>query len=209
MTALQAIMGRLLTLPDDDKIARQFEFQSANLTNFHDTIKQLAQLVASLAGLPPHYLGMATDNPPSADAIRSNEARLVKRAERRQRAFGGSHEQAMRLVRRFQEGDFDPKLRRLETVWRNASTPTVAQKADAAVKLKAAGIITVRQAREDCDYTDAQISRMEAEDSADQQTQMTLFNLPTAVEQHTNPTPPSPAPAEIRAPELVGAGAAG
>jgi hypothetical protein len=53
---------------------------------------------------------------------------------------------------------------RLETMWRDASTPTIAQSADATVKKHAEGIITTRQAREDLQYTDAQIARMEADD---------------------------------------------
>jgi hypothetical protein len=167
MTALQAILGRLLLLPDADGTGKQFEFPAADLGNFHRTINSLAQLVGSIAGLPPHYLGQATDNPPSADAIRSNEIRLVKRAERRQRAFGGAHEAAMRLVHRFQTGDWDPAYRRLETAWRDASTPTVAQKSDAAVKLNAGGIVPKRQTREDLGYTEAQIELMEAADDAE------------------------------------------
>jgi hypothetical protein len=165
VTALQAILGRLLTLPVLE--GREFEFAAADLSNFHKSINQLAQLVASLAGLPPHYLGMATDNPPSADAIRSNEARLVKRAERRQRAFGGGHEQSMRLVRRIQSGEWDPRMRRLETIWRDASTPTIAQKADAALKLyttQPRPVVPLRQTREDLGYSQGQIARMEADD---------------------------------------------
>jgi hypothetical protein len=164
LSPMQAIMGRMLAIPDDEKVARQFEFAAAQLSQFHDSINQLARLVASVSGLPPHFLGLATDNPPSADAIRSAEIRLVKRAERKQRAFGGAYEQAMRLVNRLQTGDWDPKLMRLETVWRDASTPTIAQSADATVKKHAEGIITTRQAREDLQYTDAQIARMEADD---------------------------------------------
>lgn len=163
LSPMQVLMGRLLAIPDDEKVARQFEFASAQLSNFHESINQLARLVASLSGLPPHFLGLATDNPPSADAIRSAEARLVKRAERKQRAFGGSYEKAMRIVRRLQ-GDDDPKWRRLETKWRDASTPTVAQTADAAVKKFTSGITTLRQTRLDLQYTEAQIDRMEAED---------------------------------------------
>ncbi len=161
---LQAIMGRLLAIPDDDGSAKQFEFAAAQLAQFHDSINAMARLVASVSGLPPHFLGLATDNPPSADAIRSAEIRLVKRAERKQRAFGGSYEQAMRLVRRLQTGADDPRLMRLETVWRDASTPTIAQSADATVKKHAEGIITTRQAREDLQYTEAQIARMESDD---------------------------------------------
>jgi hypothetical protein len=163
ITPMRALMGRLLTVPDDEKVMRQFEFASAQLSNFHDSINQLARLVASLSGLPPHFLGLATDNPPSADAIRSAEARLVKRAERKQRAFGGAYEQAMRISRML-VGDDDPKWRRLETNWRDASTPTIAQTADAAVKKYTARITTLRQTREDLQYTEAQIERMEADD---------------------------------------------
>ena len=166
MSALQVIMGRLLAVPTESgSDVKPFEFSASSLSNFHETINQLAKLVASIAGLPPHYLGYSTDNPASADAIRSSEARLVKRAERKQGAFGGAYEQTMRLVRRFQEGDWDPRLKRLETIWRDASTPTVAQAADAVVKKHAEGIITRRQAREDLGYTDGQIRRMEAEDA--------------------------------------------
>jgi len=172
MTALQAIMKHVLTIPvDPDGEAgggREFEFKAASLANFHESINQLAKLVASIAGLPPHYLGYATDNPASADAIRSAESRLVKRAERKQRAFGGSWEQVMRLVRRFQEGDWDPALLRLETTWRDASTPTVAQKADAAVKLFSTPgrpIVPLRQTREDLGYSPVSIARMEEEDA--------------------------------------------
>jgi len=71
LTALQAMLGRLLTMPDPDGTAKPFEFQSANLSNFHATIDAIAKLVVSITGLPPHALGFTTDNPASADAIRS------------------------------------------------------------------------------------------------------------------------------------------
>jgi hypothetical protein len=188
ISPMKALMGRLLTIPDDDKVARQFEFASAQLSNFHDSINQLARLVASLSGLPPHFLGLATDNPPSADAIRSSEARLVKRAERKQRAFGGSYEKAMRIVRRLQ-GDDDPKWRQLETKWRDASTPTIAQTADAAVKKYTSGITTLRQTRLDLQYTEAQIDRMEDEDAA----KAASDPLTEALRQGIQPQPPAPA----------------
>lgn len=157
-TALQAQLGRLLAIGDPE--GKIFEFKSADLKNFHESINQLAQLVASIAGLPPDYMGLKTENPPSAEARRAGEVRLVKRAERKQVPFGGAYEDTQRLVRRFQEGDWDPELKRLETIWRDASTPTKAQTADASVKLHAERIVSTRQAQEDCGYTDAQIARM-------------------------------------------------
>lgn len=140
------------------------QFSEANLRNFHDTINLLAHIVSALGALPPAFMGFATQNPASADAIRSSESRLVKRAERRQHAFGNAWERVMRLADRIQTGDWRPELRRLEAVWRDASTPTVAQSADAAVKKHQAGIVPLRQTREDLGYNDEQIKLMEQED---------------------------------------------
>jgi len=136
------------------------QFPEAQLSNFHSTIELLARLVGGLSGLPPNFLGLDTNNPPSADAIRSAETRLVKRAERRQRSFGGSYECMNRLILRFRDGDWDPRALNLETLWRDASTPTFAQKADAVVKLVQANILPVEQAREDLGYTAVQRERM-------------------------------------------------
>jgi hypothetical protein len=111
-------------------------------------------------------LGVNTANPASADAIRSAEASLVKKAERKQRGFGGSWERVMRLAQRLRDGVRDPALDGLETIWADAATPTIAQQADAAVKLLQGDrpVITVRQAREDLGYTPVQIARMEQDD---------------------------------------------
>ncbi|GAA5033132.1 phage portal protein [Streptomyces siamensis] len=144
----------------EDGGADVIQFPEAQLANFHSTIEILARLVAALSGQPPHFLGLDTNNPPSADAIRSAETRLVKRAERRQDCFSGSYERMNRLVLRFRDGDWDPRAMNLETLWRDPSTPTFAQKADAVVKLRQADILPVEQAREDLGYTAVQRQRM-------------------------------------------------
>jgi len=165
LTPMQALFRRFLTIPvGTEEGAKEFSFAGAAMGGFHDSLDRLAQMVASLAGLPPHYLGFTTDNPASADAIRSAESRLVKRAERKQRPWGGAYEQMCRIVKRFQEKDWDPKYKQLETRWRDPSTPTVAQKADAAVKLYTTSpepLVDLRQTRETLGLTNAQILRME------------------------------------------------
>ncbi|CAM5738311.1 putative structural protein - phage associated [Streptomyces badius] len=100
-----------------------------------------ARIMSSQFGLPPHMLGYTTDNPASADAIRSTEAKLVKRSERRIRRFGSRREEAMRFALWVRDGEPPDRTRRIETVWRNPATPTVAAQADATVKLVQAGII--------------------------------------------------------------------
>jgi len=136
------------------------QFPAADLKNFTDTIESLARIVAALAALPPNYMGLAADDAASADAIRSREARLVKRCERKQKPFGDGYERMNRLIMRVVEGSWDPRLRQLETLWRDPSTPTFAQKADATVKLVQANVIPVEQGREDLGYTAGQLARM-------------------------------------------------
>lgn len=154
----RAVIRKIWTHEDPDIKAGQWP--AADLGNFHNTLNKLAQMCAAIAALPPHYLGFTTDNPASADAIRSNEARLVKRAERKHTSFGESWEQVMGLAIRIVDGEWDQNARRMETRWRDASTPTRAQAADAAVKLVTAGIIPPEQAQEDLGYAAGQISRM-------------------------------------------------
>lgn len=165
LSAFSRIIGRMWsTEKTTQEGADVKQFPEADLTNFHSTINQLAQLVAALSGMPPHFLGFSTANPASADAIRSSESRLVKRAERKQRAWGGTWERVMRLVIRLRDGEWDDDARSLETLWRDAATPTVAQAADAAVKKFTAKIVPLRQTREDLRYSQAQIARMEEQD---------------------------------------------
>ena len=58
----------------------------------------------------------------------------------------------MRLALRF-VGDDDTAARRLETVWRDPSTPTYAAKADAVVKLYTAGLLPQEAAWEQMGFS--------------------------------------------------------
>jgi len=200
---LQILMGRLLAVPGggpDDPPVTAHEFTSSSLTNFHDTLNQLARHASGLIGVDPSVLGMVTgDNPASAEALKSRELRLIKKAERRQRAFGGGWERTMRLVRRLQEGDWDPAAKRLETIWRDAATPTRAQAADAAVKLVTGKIIPKQQAREDLGYTPAQQRRMEALDKANAEQDPMAEIARGLADNRLDPavTAPAPVPADV------------
>lgn len=163
LSTWQAVLGRVWTHENSE--AKAGMFPAADLKNFHDTLNALARMTASLAGLPVTEMGFVTDNPPSADSIRASEIRRIKRAERKQRPLGGGWENTMRIVRQMQTGEEDVAARRLETIWRDPSTPTVAQKADAAGKLFVDGIVPLRQTREDLGYSVTQMERMEQQDA--------------------------------------------
>ena len=134
------------------------QFTEANLSNYVQALDAMTARAAALSGLPPHYFGQAGENPASADALRSSEAPLVKKVLRKQRVFGGSWERVMRLALLIRDGSVPANTLSMETIWRSAETPTVAQKMDAAVKAVAAGIYDVTLAQQELGLTPGQMA---------------------------------------------------
>lgn len=142
-----ATQGRLNVVPPQedavgDPIKPEFhEFRPAPPTPYIDQIRAYSQLLAAESGIPAPYLGFVTDNPSSADSIRQQEYRLVKRAERRQTSFGVAWREVAYLSLLMRDGSVDPAAFRTVGVnWRDASTPTRAAAADEAQKLIAAKV---------------------------------------------------------------------
>lgn len=179
----KSVTGRIWATENEN--AKLGQFAASDLANFHKTLDALAQLVASLCGMPPHYLGFTTDNPASADAIRSSEARLVKRAERKQGMFDAGWEQVMRVADRILTGEWDKNLLRLKTDWRDPATPTVAQTADAAVKLYnlPEPLVPKRWTRRRLGFNDVQIAQMEQDDALAEAKQQAMFEQQTAAQE--------------------------
>lgn len=141
-----AIQGRMLMIPpsDDPDLPSPDvkQFNPSSPAPYVDQVRGYATLLAAEAGIPSAYLGFQTDNPASADAIRAGEARLVKRAERRQGTFGRAWREVGRLALLIRDGsipaDYDATV---VAKWRDPSTPTRAAAADEAAKLVGAGIL--------------------------------------------------------------------
>lgn len=117
------------------------EFRPAPPTPFIEQIRSYSQLLAAESGIPAPYLGFVTDNPSSADSIRQQEYRLVKRAERRQRSFGMAWLEVARLALMVRGGVVGDDFREVSVSWRDAATPTRAASADEAQKLISAGVL--------------------------------------------------------------------
>lgn len=157
-----AYLARILAFEDAESKAQQFS--AAELRNFTDALQEIAKQVAAYTGLPPQYLSTSSDNPASAEAIKSSESRLIKTVEQKNKIFGGAWEQAMRVAYKVMKGgDVPPDYYRMETVWRDPSTPTYAAKADAAAKLYANGMGPVPRKRVwiDLGYTVTERAEME------------------------------------------------
>lgn len=155
----EAYLGRFNAIGDEN--AKVIQLPGADLRNFTQTVDSYARIVASLTGMPPHYMGLSNGdaNPASADAIRSGEARHVKRAERKCRVFGGAWEEVMRLAMLVVDGSIPDEAKRMEAFFADPATPTKAQTADAVTKLHGAGLIPAELAWEDLGWSPERIRR--------------------------------------------------
>ena len=138
-TSWQTVTGRIWAIPPSDEEAAEQpkldQFDPMSPGPYLDQVKGLAQLLAAEAAIPASYLGFTTENPSSADAIRQMEARLVKRAERRQAQFGHSWAEIGRLAQALAECKPVAEVDRPSVQWAEASTPTFAATVDGLGKL--------------------------------------------------------------------------
>ena len=133
----EKIAGRIWAIAGTRAESEVMQLPAADLRNFHETINSLAKLTGALAAIPPHYMGWTDANPASAEGIHAATMRLVKRCERKTRGFGGTWEDVARDMLLVADGSLPDGSERLEAVWRDPSTPTLASEADAWVKLAA------------------------------------------------------------------------
>lgn len=142
-SAWETYIGRVLALErdEDGQVPQVGQFAAHDPSSYTKILDLYARIMATQLGVPPHMLGYTTDNPASADAIRSTEGMLVKKAERRIRRFGAAWTEVMRLALWIRDGEPPARERQIECVWRNPATPTIAAQTDAAVKMVQAGIL--------------------------------------------------------------------
>lgn len=143
-SAWRTLAGHAIAIPPDED-GNTPEISQLSVSSpqpFLDQARGWAQLLAAEVGVPSSYLGFVTDNPASADAIRAGEARLVKRVERRQTAFGRAWLEVARMAVVVRDGEAPSDFwSRVANRWRDAATPTRAATADETSKYVAAGIL--------------------------------------------------------------------
>jgi hypothetical protein len=137
--AIEMVMSKLLAFErdEDGQAPTVGQFQAFDPSVFTKIIDEHAQLMASYTQFPPSYFGQTSSaNPASADAIRVAEAGIDRRAVQVQNQFSDALEQVQRLVWRFANGGAETpaEMRRLETDWVDARTPTPSGTSDAMFK---------------------------------------------------------------------------
>ena len=164
ITKFKAYMSALWTGPADAKAG---QFPGADLSQIINVIKLYSQKMSAKTGIPPSMLGISTDNPASAEAMRAAKERLITKGELKQRLFGDPIEEAMRLaLEMYGELPEDGAIT-LETDWRDVATPSKSAKAANILQGHSQGVITGHTAREHLELTPEQRAYEDAaEDTA-------------------------------------------
>jgi hypothetical protein len=135
------------------------QLDPADLAGYEAAVRVLLGQIMAVSALPAHYVGVFTDNPASADALRASEASLTARAEARQATFGRSWEDVARLMVAVRQG-VDPAGVDVRVKWADAATRSVAQEADAIVKLHGAGLLPASVALARLGYSSDEIAEI-------------------------------------------------
>lgn len=126
--------------------ARFGQLAGADLTPYRTAVDLIMQQIMAVTSLPPHLVGITTSNPATAEALRASEVALASRAASRVRVINKPMEWAVRMLVAVDMG-VDPAAVDCSLRWADTSTRSVAQEADAAVKLHAEGVTTTDEAR--------------------------------------------------------------
>lgn len=154
----------------ENENAKFSQLDAADLAGYKNAVDIITTQLSACSALPAHMLGILSNQPASADALRAAEASLTARAEAKAAVFGRSWEDVARLVVGVRDGA-DPLTVDVSVEWADPSTRSEAQAADATVKLVQAGVLPVSYALKRLGYTDAEVDeirtarRMEALDA--------------------------------------------
>ena len=146
----------------ENEQAKFGQLASADLAGYEASVRVILGQIMAVSTLPSHYVGVFTDNPASADALRAAEASLTARAEARQATFGRSWEQVARLMIAVRDGRDPNMIDDVRVHWADAATRSVAQEADAVVKLYTAGLLPASYALTKLGYSDDEIAKIRA-----------------------------------------------
>lgn len=174
------------------------QFSAADLSGYVTVVAMLVQHIASITATPPHYLSASADRL-SGESIRAAETGLVAKVRGKQRSFGATWEEVMRLAGKVADNTTLAAADQMETVWRDPETRTEAEHVDALLKKKELEIPHM-QIWEEAGYTPEQIARFPAMRAQTDLEGMAAaatagIDLARTITPPAPATPPPPAPA--------------
>lgn len=144
----------------ENDAAKFGQLPSSDLAGYEASVRVLLGQIMAVSTLPAHYVGVLSNQPPNADALRASEASLTARAEARQATFGRSWEQVAKLMVAVRDGADPLAIDDIRVQWADAATRSVAQEADATVKLYQVGLLPRDFALKKLGYSDTEISEI-------------------------------------------------
>lgn len=163
----QPVMTEVNPIPEGHRamISENHEAQfgqlnAADLGGYEASVRVLISQIGAVSALPAHYLGVMTDTPPSADALRAAEASLTARAEARQQTFGRAWEQVAKLMIAVRDGRYPDLIDDIRVQWADAATRSIAQESDGVVKLFQAGLLPQSYALSKLGYSGDDITKI-------------------------------------------------
>jgi hypothetical protein len=139
--------------------ARFGSLPAADLQSYEAAVKVILGQVMANSALPAHYLGAMTGQVPGADGLRAAEAALAARAESKQTMLGRPVEAIGRLMHGIRT-QTDPDSHEVVVRWADPATRSVAQEADAVVKLHQAGLLPADYALAKLGYDADQVAEI-------------------------------------------------
>lgn len=133
------------------------QLEGSSLAAYSEAVKVWLGMIQAVSSLPAHYVGVMSDQPTSADALRSAESALAAKASARAKTFGRSWEQVARLVVAVREG-VDPASVEPRAVWSDFASRSEAQISDSVTKLYATGLLSRTGALRRLGFTDDEIT---------------------------------------------------
>lgn len=151
--------GALWKLPET---AQMWESGSVDLTPVWTGMDKFTQQLSAVTFTPLAMFSPDGQNQSAAGAAFAREGRTFK-IEDRQDRFGATHALALAALFRMGNDTERAVVEDIDIIWRPAERYGLAEKADAAVKAKAADVPWESRARDIWQYTPRQIARMRSE----------------------------------------------
>lgn len=134
------------------------EFAQADLAQFSGVINDFRMDIARISGTPLHYFALLTD-PPSGEALKALEARLVRKCLDRQRAFGSAWADLVRFCHVIQGHDSGIQFR---AVWEDPAPRSQLELMESLLLKRQLGV-PKRQLMMEAGYTLEQIEEFDIE----------------------------------------------
>lgn len=150
---------RMMTAEDPE--TRFGQLPGADLVSYEAAGRVLLSQIMAISALPAHYLGQLSGQTPGADGLRAAEAALSARAESKQRLYGRPVEAVGALMEAVRT-ETSPSEHEVRVRWADPATRSVAQEADAVVKMHAANLLSSDYALARLGYDPEQIAENRA-----------------------------------------------